>query len=339
MFKVGLVGAGRISIKHLEAISSLGNKMSLKAVCDVHSDVLEKPEFDNIGKYNDITKMLSRENLDLVVLCTPSGLHAEQALICKKFNVHILSEKPICVKWNDAVKIKQEFSGSSSKFFTIKQNRFNPTIVALKNALMNNCFGKICFIQANVFWTRPQEYYSMAPWRGTWEYDGGALMNQCSHYIDLMHWLGGPVSRVAAFQDTSLKIETEDTGVLSFSLRAGGVGSLNYTMKTYPSNLEGSLMIIAEKGSVKIGGQALNSIEMCTLQDSDYQKDLLSSSYKISSVYGNGHLANYVEILKCLQGKKSMSVEYEEAIQSVEIMVAAHLAARDQKIVGLPLEL
>jgi len=209
----------------------------------------------------------------------------------------------------------------------------------LKRAVEEDRFGRINLVHLNVFWTRPQSYYDQAEWRGTWELDGGALMNQASHYVDLLEWLIGPVEKVQAMINTSLDIEVEDTAVMNLKWRNGALGSMSVTMLTYPKNLEGSITILGDKGSVRIGGEAVNKIEYWKFNESkDYDFDITNINYKIDSVYGFGHIKYYENVIKVLQENAKPEVDGHEGLKSLEIIIAAYLSARDGAIISLPLD-
>jgi UDP-N-acetyl-2-amino-2-deoxyglucuronate dehydrogenase len=191
----------------------------------------------------------------------------------------------------------------------------------------------------NVFWTRPQSYYDQAPWRGRWDLDGGAFMNQASHYVDLLDWLVGPVDNVHAYTATLARdIEAEDTGVMSLRLRHGGLASINVTMLTYPKNLEGSITILGEHGSVRIGGTALNRIEHWHFADAQPEDETIAQAgYEAASVYGNGHPVLYENVLQTLRGQAHAEVDGYAGLRSLELLIAAYRSARDGHRVGLPL--
>ena len=224
--------------------------------------------------------------------------------------------------------------------FVVKQNRRNATLQLLKRAVDKKRFGRIFMATINVFWTRPQEYYDSAKWRGTWEFDGGAFMNQASHYIDLLDWLIGPVESVQAYTATLARnIQVEDTGVLSVRWRSGALGSVSVTMLTYPQNLEGSITIIGETGTVRIGGLAVNEIQHWEFADKDPDDaNIKGASYETTSVYGFGHPLYYDNVIKVMRGEAEPETDGREGLRSLEILVATYLSARDGQRVALPLE-
>jgi UDP-N-acetyl-2-amino-2-deoxyglucuronate dehydrogenase len=226
------------------------------------------------------------------------------------------------------------------RLFVVKQNRRNSTLQLLKRAVAEKRFGRIYMVNINVFWTRPQEYYDAAKWRGTWELDGGAFMNQASHYVDLIDWLIGPVESINAMTATLERdIQVEDTGVLNIKWRSGALGSMNVTMLTYPKNLEGSITIIGEKGTVKVGGVAVNEIQHWQFEDSkDYDANIQSANYETTSVYGFGHPLYYKNVIDVMRGTAEAETDGREGLHSLEVLIAAYLSARDGKNISLPLE-
>jgi len=224
--------------------------------------------------------------------------------------------------------------------FVVKQNRRNTTLQLLKRAVTEKRFGKIHMVHLNIFWTRPQSYYDQGNgWRGTWEFDGGAFMNQASHYVDLLDWLIGPVEKVQAMMSTTRDIEVEDTGVLNVKWRNGALGSMSVTMLTYPKNLEGSITILGEKGTVRVGGVAVNDIQLWEFDEpKDYDAQIKTANYETTSVYGFGHPRYYENVIDVLRGKAEPETDGREGLKSLELLIAAYLAARDGKTVSLPLE-
>ncbi len=338
--KAAIVGCGRISKNHFESIEEHQDNLELTSICEVKLEILnEHKKKYNVKGYTNLIDMLKNESLDLVILCTPSGIHAEQAEICAKNFVNVVTEKPMATKWHDGLKMVKACDESNVRLFVVKQNRKNPTLQILKRAIDEKRFKKIHMVNINVFWTRPQEYYDQAHWRGTWEYDGGALMNQASHYVDLLEWLIGPVEKVQSIISTSRDIEVEDTGVLNIKWRNGALGSMCVTMLTYPKNLEGSITILGEEGTVSIGGVAANEIKHWEfLEPKDYDDNIKDANYEASSVYGFGHKLYYKNLIEVLRGKAEPETDGREGLRSLEILVAAYLSARDNKTISLPLE-
>jgi UDP-N-acetyl-2-amino-2-deoxyglucuronate dehydrogenase len=338
--KVGVVGCGRISKNHFGSILQYPEELELAAVCDIDGDALKQAAKEyNVQGYTELKDMLTQETLDLIVLCTPSGLHPSQAVLAAAHNVHVVSEKPMATRYDDGLKMVQACDEAGVRLFVVKQNRRNATLQLLKRAIDERRFGAIKMVHLNVFWTRPQDYYDHGQgWRGTWEFDGGAFMNQASHYVDLVEWLIGPVERLQAMTSTTRDIEAEDTGVVNIKWRSGALGSMAVTMLTYPKNLEGSITILGETGSVKVGGVAVNEIQTWDFADQrDYDADVKSANYETTSVYGFGHALYYKNIIDVMRGNAEPETDGREGLKSLEFLTAAYLAARDGGSVGLPL--
>lgn len=339
--KIAVVGCGRISKNHFGSIEQLHSEFELVAVCDTDIQVLAEHEKQyKVKGYQSLDVLLAEENVDLVSLCTPSGLHSMQAIKAAKAGVHVITEKPMATKWEDGLAMEKACKEASVRLFVVKQNRRNSTLQLLKRAAEEKRFGKIHLVQMNVFWTRPQEYYDRSKWSGTWEMDGGAFMNQATHYIDLLHWIVGPVEQIHAMTTTHRNIEVEDTGVLNIKWRNGAVGSMSVTMCTYPKNLEGSITILGEKGTVRIGGVAVNDIQEWSFADEqDYDKELDSANYATTSVYGFGHPLYFQNVADVMRGVAEPETDGREGLKSLELLIAAYRSARDGKIVGLPLDI
>lgn len=339
--KIALVGCGRISKNHFEAINEHKQHLELDAVCDIEPTRVEQAmKAYAVKGYHSLTELLQYSDADIVTLCTPSGLHSTQAIQVAKAGRHVVTEKPMATRWQDGLRMVQACDEANVRLFVVKQNRCNAPIRLLKDAIVNQRFGRIYLVNANVLWTRPQEYYDQASWRGTWELDGGALMNQASHYVDLLRWLIGPIQSVQAMLGTLARnIEAEDTGVLNIKWRNGALGSLAMTMLTYPKNFEGSITILGEKGSAKIGGIALNKIEHWEFLESTAEdQEIAKKNYETSSVYGFGHSLYYDNVIKTLQGKEQPQTDGREGLTSLELLIAAYRSAREQCTVSLPLE-
>lgn len=339
--RVGVVGCGRISKNHLGSIEAHSEHLELAAVCDINPVTLKShQEQYGVKGYSRLEDMLSEGNLDVVALCTPSGLHPDQAVLAARYKVNVVTEKPMATRWQDGVRMVKACDEAGVRLFVVKQNRSNTTLQMLKRAFDEKRFGKVYMVNINVFWTRPQEYYDSARWRGTWELDGGAFMNQASHYVDLVDWLVGPVESVHAMTATMARdIEVEDSGVLNIRWRSGALGSMSCTMLTYPKNLEGSITILGEKGTARIGGVAVNDIQIWDFQDKrDYDEDIKKANYETTSVYGFGHPLYYRNVVDTLRGDAEPAVDGREGLKSLEVLIAAYLSARDGRQISLPLE-
>jgi len=338
--RIAIVGCGRISRNHFGSIEKHTDNIELAAVCDINPQVLnEHAQKYAVPAYRSMEEMLKSELVDLVALCTPSGMHANQAELAARYGVHVMTEKPMATRWQDGVRMVRACDKANVRLFVVKQNRRNTTLQLLKRAVEEKRFGKIHMVHLNVFWTRPQEYYDQGKWRGTWEFDGGAFMNQASHYVDLLDWLIGPVDKVQAMMSTTRDIEVEDTGVMNVRWRNGALGSMSVTMLTYPKNLEGSITILGEKGTVRIGGVAVNDIQLWQFDEAkDYDQQIESANYETTSVYGFGHPLYYKNVIDTLCGDAEPETDGREGLKSLELLIAAYLSARDGKTVSLPLE-
>ena len=226
LIRIAVVGCGRISIKHFDAIKKYSDDFKLVAVCDIDKVVLDQCASKyRVDGYISVLDMLGSVEIDIVAICTPSGHHPDQTVLAAEHGVNVITEKPMATRWNDGLRMVKACDAAGVRLFVVKQNRKNSTLQLLKRAILENRFGKIHMVHLNVFWTRPQEYYDSAKWRGTWELDGGAFMNQASHYVDLIDWLIGPVDSVQAMTATrSRNIEVEDTGVRNIRWRSGTLG-------------------------------------------------------------------------------------------------------------------
>jgi UDP-N-acetyl-2-amino-2-deoxyglucuronate dehydrogenase len=338
--RIAIVGCGRISKNHFGSIEKHADNVELVAVCDSDSELLaEHAEKYKVPGYQKMEKMLKAEKLDLVALCTPSGIHSDQTVMAARYGVNVMTEKPMATRWQDGVRMVKACDEAGVRLFVVKQNRRNTTLRLLKRAVEEKRFGKIHMVHLNVFWTRPQSYYDQAKWRGTWEFDGGAFMNQASHYVDLLDWLIGPVDKVQAMMSTYRDIEVEDTGVLNVCWRNGALGSMSVTMLTYPKNLEGSITILGEKGTARVGGVAVNDIQLWQFDESrDYDAQINAANYETTSVYGFGHPLYYKNVIDVLRREAEPETDGREGLKSLEILIAAYLSARDGKTISLPLD-
>jgi UDP-N-acetyl-2-amino-2-deoxyglucuronate dehydrogenase len=339
--KFAIVGCGRISANHFGALAEHKDNAELVAVCDIDSGALRKATAQQgVPGYSSLGELLQKADADVVVLCTPSGLHPQQAIQIAGAGRHVMTEKPMATRLADGKRMVQVCDSEGVHLFVIKQNRLNPTLQLLKSAVTKKRFGRIYMVNVNVFWTRPQSYYDSAKWRGTWEFDGGAFMNQASHYVDLLDWLIGPIESIHAYTATlERNIEVEDTGVANIKWRSGALGSVNVSMLTYPKNLEGSITILGEKGTVKLGGVAVNEIQHWDFENNDEDDvKIARASYDTTSVYGFGHPRYYDNVIKVLQGMETPETDGREGLRSLETLIAMYISARDGRRVSLPLE-
>jgi UDP-N-acetyl-2-amino-2-deoxyglucuronate dehydrogenase len=339
--RFALVGCGRISANHFDALDRHQDRAELVGVCDIDAEALAGAQGrTGAPGFRSLDALLAGTDADVVILSTPSGLHADQATRVAAAGRHVMTEKPMATRWRDGKRMVHACDEAGVHLFVVKQNRRNATLQLVKRAVEKQRFGRIYMVNINVFWTRPQAYYDSAAWRGTWEFDGGAFMNQASHYVDLLDWLIGPVESVQAYTATLARnIQVEDTGVVSVRWRTGALGSMNVTMLTYPKNLEGSITIIGEKGTVRVGGVAVNKIEHWAFADSDPDDTTVeAASYDTTSVYGFGHPLYYDNVIKSIRGEAAPETDGREGLHSLEILIATYISARDGRRVALPLE-
>jgi len=338
--RFALVGCGRIADNHFASIQTHAERCELTDVCDVQPAALASAvkRTGAVG-HSSLTDLLAASKADCIVLATPSGLHPAQTAAAAGAGFDVMTEKPMATRWTDGLAMVRACDEAGVRLFVVKQNRRNRTLQLLKQAVDNGRFGRIYMVNVNVFWSRPQEYYDSAAWRGTWEFDGGAFMNQASHYVDLLDWIVGPVESVMAYTGTLARnIEVEDTGVAALKWRNGAMGSINVTMLTYPKNLEGSITILGEKGSVRIGGVAVNEIKHWEFDAPEpMDKHLDDASYQTTSVYGFGHPLYYGNVIDTLRGEAEPEIDGREGLKSLELLIAMYLSARDGKRINLPL--
>jgi UDP-N-acetyl-2-amino-2-deoxyglucuronate dehydrogenase len=338
-FRVALVGCGRISRNHFEALARIDG-LTLTAVADVVDErAREAGERWGVPWFTSYDELLKQAACDAVAICTPSGLHPQHGIAAARAGKHVISEKPMAITLSAADDLVRACDAAGVHLFVVKQNRLNPPVQLVKRAIDRGRFGRIYMANCTVRWTRPQEYYDQAPWRGTWEFDGGAVMNQASHYVDLVQWLVGPVETVMAKTATlARRIEAEDSGVALFRFRNGALGAMEVTMLTYPKNLEGSITILGEKGSVKIGGTAVNRVEQWLFSEYDDDDKLVEgASTNPPNVYGFGHEAYYRNVLAVLRGQARPDTDGRAGRKSLELILGIYESAKTGREVPLPL--
>ena len=325
--RIAILGCGRISDNHFHAIKKHSSDIDLVAICDTDKEkVKQASEKTGAKGHTDLEEMLSKEKLDMVTVATPNGLHPRHVMQVANHHIHVLTEKPMAVKLEDGLKMQAFCEEKGVELYVLYQNRFNETCQALYRARQEDRFGKIYLMASNVFWMRPQSYYEGSlNWHGTRDIDGGPFFTQASHYVDLMMWIagGGVKSIYANLKTLGRKIETEDTGVVNIEWDNGTLGSLNVTMLTYPKNLEGSLTILGEKGSVRIGGIAMNEIQLWDFAQGSLQdQEAKVHSYQTDSVYGPGHVTYYQHIIAAFRGEKVPLVTGREGLESLKFLDA-----------------
>lgn len=337
--RIALAGCGRISANHFAAIAAVDG-LALSAVCDTDAARAKAAgEAQGVPWFTSYEKMLAEAECDAVTIATPSGLHPAQGITAAEAGKHVISEKPMAISLSGADALVRACDEAGVRLFVVKQNRLNATVQLVKRALEKGRFGRLYLANTTVRWSRPQSYYDQAPWRGTWEFDGGAFMNQASHYVDLMQWLVGPVESVIAKTATmARRIESEDTGAAVLKFRNGALGVIEVTMLTYPRNLEGSFTLIGENGTVKIGGTAVNTIEHWAFADQDPDDSLVAGvNTNPPSVYGFGHEPYYRNVLKVLHGEAVPDTDGRMGRKSLELILGIYESAKTGREVPLPL--
>jgi UDP-N-acetyl-2-amino-2-deoxyglucuronate dehydrogenase len=337
--RVALVGCGRISRNHLDAIARIDD-LELVSVADTDPSRAQSIGAEQgVPAFASLDEMLAAVPSDLVAICTPSGLHPQHGIAAARAGRHVLTEKPMAISLAAADDLVHACDDAGVHLFVVKQNRLNPAIQLLRRAIDKGRFGRIYSANTTVRWTRPQEYYDAAPWRGTWEFDGGAFMNQASHYVDLMQWLVGPVESVMAKTATQARrIEAEDSGVALLKFRSGALGVIEVTVLTYPRNLEGSLTILGEKGSVKVGGTAVNRVDTWMFAEYDDDDKLVeAANTNPPTVYGFGHEGYYRNVLKVLRGDARADTDGRAGRKSLELILGIYESAKTGREVPIPL--
>lgn len=329
--RFAIVGCGRIAQRHAEHISK---QASLVAVCDIDRSKADKfgSEYQAKVFYSIDELLASGEPIDVISICSPNGLHAEHSIKSLKAGFHVLCEKPMAISVSDCGEMIKAAEQANKRLFAIKQNRFNPPIVAVRSAIEQGKLGKIYSIQLSCFWNRNPDYYANS-WKGTKQLDGGTLFTQFSHFIDLLYWMIGDVKKVQSYMGNFAHqdiIEFEDTGVVILEFYNGVLGTINYTVNSYQKNMEGSLTIFGEKGTVKIGGQYLNELEYQNIED--YKIENLPVGAKANS-YGTyqGSMSNhdkvYENLIAVLTHNASISTNAFEGLKTVEIIDKIYAAS------------
>lgn len=346
--RYALIGCGRISPNHIEAVKNNADKIEFCAICDVDESNMElrmsaTNSLDlNVRKYTDYRQMLTAEKPDLVAIATESGLHAEIGLDCINFGCNVIIEKPIALSIADADKLIRAAEKNNVKLCACHQNRFNRSISKIREAVENGRFGRLLHGAAHIRWNRDKDYYSQAKWRGTWLQDGGALMNQCIHNIDLLRWMmGDEITEVFAYSDRLIHdyIEAEDLGVALVKFKGGSYGIIEGTTNIFPKNLEESLYIFGEKGTVKAGGHSVNKLEEWQFADNSDDRDDVISNFceEPPNVYGFGHTPLYSDMAEAIISGRSPYVDGYAGKRALELVLAIYKSAYEGKPVKLPL--
>jgi len=340
MLKFALVGCGRISKRHAELLGL--NQIAgakLVAVCDI---VLEKAkavgEKFKVPYYQDMDEMMQKEDIDVASILTFSGLHAEHVVRLAKYKKHLVVEKPMALTLESADAAIKACDENKIKLFVVKQNRFNVPVVKLREAIEQNRFGKLVLGTVRVRWCRTQAYYDQDSWRGTWRYDGGVITNQASHHIDLLEWMIGDVESVFAKGAQALaKTETEDTAVATLKFKNGALGVIEATTATRPKDLEGSISILGEKGTVEIGGFAVNQMKTWNFVEPKAGDEEVMEKYSVNppNVYGFGHQAYYEHVVDSIVNDKPHLVDGLVGRKSLELITALYESMETGKEVFL----
>ena len=339
-FRIGLVGCGRISKNHFDAIRKIDG-LELAAVCDTDAERAQRAgEAQAVPWYRGLDEMLREGDIDLVTICTPSGTHSMQGIAAAQAGKHVVTEKPMSLTLRQADDLVRACDDAGVQLFVVKQNRLNPPIQLLKRAVDKGRFGRIYLANVTVRWQRPQEYYDAEPWRGTWEFDGGAMMNQASHYVDLIQWLVGPVESVLGKTATQARrIEAEDSGIGILKFRSGALGVIEVNVLTYPRNLEGSITIIGDRGTVKIGGTAVNRVEHWIFAEYDDDDKLVeAANTNPPTVYGFGHEGYYRNVLAVLRGEAKPETDGRAGRKSLELILGIYESAKTGCEVAIPMK-
>lgn len=345
--RYALIGCGRIATNHVKAV--LNNNLEFVAVCDVIPEqmevLLEKNGLQNdinIKRYTAYKTLIDENDLDLVGIATESGIHAEIALYCIEHNVNVIIEKPMAMSIEDANKIIELAEKKNVKVSACHQNRFNVAVQEMRKALEAGRFGKLSHGSIHVRWNRNEGYYTQAPWRGTWAQDGGALMNQCIHGIDLLRWMmGDEIEEVYGVtrQQFHHYLEAEDLGMAVVKFKNGAVATIEGTTNVYPQNLEETLYLFGEKGTVKLGGKSTNNIDVWNFAD-ETEADQANKGLEeaTSNVYGNGHTSLYADVIDAIVNDRAPYVDAHAGKNALELVLAIYKSQKEGRAVKLPLE-
>jgi UDP-N-acetyl-2-amino-2-deoxyglucuronate dehydrogenase len=332
ILKFAVVGCGRVSNNHLKALTSGKINGQLVAVCDIDEKKahLKSKEF-GVPYYTDYHEMMHRHaEIDVVDIATPTGYHAKHVIDLSRYGKHLVVEKPMALQVSDCDEMINACGENNCRLFVVKQNRFNTAVVAAREALDSGRFGKLVMGTVRVRWKRLQSYYEQDNWHGTWEMDGGVMSQQSSHHLDLLQWFLGPIEEMQCISTTRLlNIEVEDTSLATFKFKSGALGAYEATVATRPEDLEGSLSILGEKGSVIIGGKAVNKIIYWKFLEELPEDALMqdASSQEVPNVYGHGHAPYLANVIDAIVSKKPALVEAAEGKKNIEILTALYESA------------
>ena len=345
--KYALIGCGRIATNHVKAV--LNNSLDFEAVCDVIPEQMEAllakhglDQDSSIKRYTDYKKMIEENDLDLIGIATESGIHAEIALYCIDHGINVIIEKPIAMSIQDADEIIRRSEEKHVKVSACHQNRFNIAVQEMRNALEAGRFGKISHGSVHVRWNRNKDYYTQAPWRGKWASDGGALMNQCIHGIDLLRWmLGDEIEEVygTTRQQFHDYLEAEDVGMAVIKFKNGAIATVEGTTNVYPQNLEETLYVFGENGTVKLGGKSTNNIDVWNFADeTEEDKKNKGLEEATSNVYGNGHTSLYADVIDAIKNDRVPYVDAVAGRNALELVLAIYKSQKEGRPVKFPLD-
>lgn len=341
-----LIGCGRIAPNHIAAALYCEN-INIVALCDKDLSLAEKlkEEFSlkKVSLYKDYRQMIKTENIDLIAIATDSKSHAEIAFYAIEKEINLIIEKPIALSTEDANKIVSLSKEHGVIVSSCHQNRFNKAVLKLHEDIENKRLGKLFHLTANIRWNRGEDYYKQASWRGKWDSDGGALMNQCIHNIDLLYWLSGDeIAEVFAYVDNLNHpyIEAEDVGLALVKFKSGVYGVIEGTTNIYPQNFEETLSVFGEKGTIKLGGKSVNKLEEYLIEGENTPSDEIKNHYseEPQNIYGFGHKALYQDVVKAVTLGEKPKVSAEDGARAVELILAIYQSSKMGKPVSLPLE-
>lgn len=345
--KYALIGCGRISTNHIKA--AINNKLEIVAVCDIEEthmeQLLQKHGLENdvsIKRYTEYKQMIKENDLDLISIATESGIHAEVALFCIDNGINVIIEKPMAMSMKDANEIIRRSKEKNVKVSACHQNRFNIAVQEMRKAVESGRFGKLSHGSIHVRWNRNQDYYTQAPWRGTWAQDGGALMNQCIHGIDLLRWMmGDEVEEVYGVtrQQFHHYLEAEDIGMAVVKFKNGAIATIEGTTNVYPKNLEETLYLFGENGTVKLGGKSTNNIDVWDFADENDQDEKNKGlEEETSNVYGNGHTSLFGDVIDAIKNDREPYVDAVAGKNALEMVLAIYKSQKEGCAVKFPLQ-
>ena len=344
--KYALIGCGRIAVNHMKA--AINNELEIVAVCDVLEEKMEEllakyglEKDESIKRYTDYKKMIEELRPELASIATESGIHAEIALYCIEKGVNLIIEKPMAMSIEDANKIIDLAEEKNVKVSACHQNRFNVAIQKLRKAVESGRFGKLSHGSIHVRWNRNAGYYEQAPWRGTWEQDGGALMNQCIHGIDLLRWMmGDEIEEIygATRQQFHDYLEAEDVGMAVIKFKNGAIGTIEGTTNVFPKNLEETLYIFGENGTVKIGGTSTNNIDVWDFAvETEEDQENKGLEEETSNVYGNGHTSLFADVMDAIENDRKPYVDAVAGRNALEVVLSIYKSQKTAAPVKFPL--